>query len=119
MYDVFQQLMDVHGVNRADVSRATGISQSTLSNWRKRGGSLSAENAKLIADYFGVTIEFLLTGEGLEVHNVVSEDANSDIRELAVFLFDHPEYKVLFDACQKVKRDDIRFVQKIIERVSR
>lgn len=119
MFEVFQELMDSHGVKRSDVARATGISQAVLSNWKRRGGGISAENARLIADYFGVTVEYLLTGENIDVKNDVSDDVNSDVRELALFLYKNPEYKVLFDACQKVRREDIRFVQKIVERVAR
>ena len=60
MYEVFEMLCQQKGVTVAEVSRSTGISQSTLSNWKKRRNNLSAENAKKIADYFGVTVGFLM-----------------------------------------------------------
>ena len=43
---------------------------------------------------------------------------NDDDRDLAEFLFHHPEYKVLFDASRSVKRDDIELVHQLIERFS-
>lgn len=42
---------------------------------------------------------------------------NDDAREMAQFLYDNPEYKVLFDASRKVKKDDIDFVKQMIDRV--
>lgn len=119
MYTVFESLLKSFDTTAAAVCRATGIKEQTISNWKRRGGSLRGDNLKKIADYFGVSVEYLMTGEEVTDESIFMDDANSDVRELALFLFRNPEYKVLFDACQKVKRDDIRFVQKVIERVSR
>lgn len=43
---------------------------------------------------------------------------NDDARELAQFLYDNPNYKVLFDASRKVKAKDIEFVRQMIDRMS-
>ena len=42
---------------------------------------------------------------------------NNDARDMAQFLFENPEYKVLFDASRKVKKEDIDFVKQMIDRV--
>lgn len=44
---------------------------------------------------------------------------NDDAREMAQFMFDNPEYKVLFDAPRKVKKEDIEFVKDFIERLNK
>lgn len=59
MYSIFLELLALRGVTVADVSRATGISQSTFSNWKQRNNMLSAKNARLVAEYFGVTVSYL------------------------------------------------------------
>lgn len=41
-----------------------------------------------------------------------------DAEEAAQFLFENPEYKVLFDATRKVKKDDIDFIAEMIKRAS-
>lgn len=46
MWEVFEMLLKRDGVSIADVSRATGISQPVFSNWKKRRGKISAENAE-------------------------------------------------------------------------
>lgn len=43
---------------------------------------------------------------------------NEDADQAAQFLFENPEYKVLFDASRKVKKEDIDFVAEMIKRMS-
>jgi hypothetical protein len=43
---------------------------------------------------------------------------NNDTSEIAQFLFDNPEYKVLFEVSMKVRPEDIEFVKTIIERMT-
>ena len=62
MYEIFEQLLQKYGVTTYQVSKATGISQSTFSNWKARRNLLSPDKAKIIADYFGVSLDYLLTG---------------------------------------------------------
>lgn len=63
MYEIFEQLLQKHGVTTYQVSKATGISQSTFSNWKSRRNLLSADKATLIANYFGVSLDYLMTGK--------------------------------------------------------
>ena len=36
MYEIFEQLLQLFGVTAYQVSKATGVSQTTLSNWKKK-----------------------------------------------------------------------------------
>lgn len=63
MYSIFETLLEKTGESVADVCRATGIAQSTMSNWKKRNNALSAKNARLIADHFNVSIDYLMGKE--------------------------------------------------------
>lgn len=47
---------------RADIVRGTGIGESTIRGWYK-GNKPSAESLYKVAQFFGVTVEWLLTGE--------------------------------------------------------
>ena len=62
MYEVFEQLLQKFNVTTYQVSKATGIAQSTFSSWKTRKNLISGEKAKKIADYFGVTVDYLMTG---------------------------------------------------------
>lgn len=43
---------------------------------------------------------------------------DAEAKEYAQFLFDNPEYRVLFDASRKVKPEDIDFVRKFIDKMT-
>ena len=40
-----------------------GVFRTTISNWETGYSQISLENAKKVAEYFGVTIEYLLGSE--------------------------------------------------------
>lgn len=63
MYEVFEQLLQKFNVTTYQVSKATGIGQSTFSNWKTRRNLINSETGKKIANYFGVTLDYLITGK--------------------------------------------------------
>ncbi len=60
MYDVFMQLMEEKGVTAYRVAKDTGITQATLSRWKTGKVSPSIETLQVLAEYFGVTIDYLM-----------------------------------------------------------
>ena len=66
MYEVYQRLLDEKGLKNADVARATGISNMTLSDW-KRGKSVpKSDKMRKIAEYLNVSVDYLMTGKDTE-----------------------------------------------------
>lgn len=115
MYEYFEHLLHKYNVSVSDVSKATGIGQSTLSNWKARRNILGADLLMKIAKYFNVQIEYFLGGDLIEWNPetqeiIQTEDyyVNEEAKEMAQFLFSNPEYKVLFDASRKVKPEDLK-----------
>lgn len=66
MYSVFVSLLDSRHKKPIDVSRATGISPSTFSDWKTGKSTPNAEKLVKIARYLGTTVEYLVTGETSE-----------------------------------------------------
>lgn len=66
MYEIFEQLLQKYGVSAYKVSKATGVTQSTLSDWKRGRSTPKSENMKKLADYFGVSIDYLMTGKESE-----------------------------------------------------
>jgi len=66
MYTVFEHLLQERNVSPYQVSKATGVSQTTLSSWKTRNSEPTASTLKKIADYFGVSVDYLLTGDELK-----------------------------------------------------
>ena len=112
MYEVFEQLLQKFDVTTADVCKATGIGQSTMSNWKSRRNLLSGKNAQLIADYFGVSVDYLMTGkekEGGEKYYINDETAS-----IAQEIFDNKELRLLFDAAKDAQPDDLQTVHQML-----
>lgn len=116
MYEVYCKLRDLRGVKDADVVRATGITKSTFSDWKSGRSEPKKEKLQKIADFFDVSLDYLMTGE--DSNPETPYYLNDDAKEMAQFMFDNPEYKVLFDTSRKVKKEDIQFVKEMIDRLS-
>ncbi|MCI6812624.1 MAG: helix-turn-helix domain-containing protein [Lachnospiraceae bacterium] len=62
MYQKFAELLIEKGITAYQVSKETGIPNSTLSDWKAGRSKPKTEKLKILADYFGVTIEYFLEG---------------------------------------------------------
>ncbi len=62
MYEIFSKLLQKYGVTPYKVSKETGVSQSTLSDWKRGISTPKPDKLQKIADYFGVSLTYLLTG---------------------------------------------------------
>lgn len=60
MYKNYVELRDKKGVTDYQVSKDTGITKSTFSDWKVGRSKPKADKLKLLADYFGVDIGYFL-----------------------------------------------------------
>ncbi|MEY8536678.1 helix-turn-helix transcriptional regulator [Blautia pseudococcoides] len=60
MYKKFVILLVKHNKTAYQVSKDTGIAQSVLSNWKTGRSKPKIDKLKILADYFGVPIEYFL-----------------------------------------------------------
>lgn len=110
-----QYYMDKFGKSRQDMCEALGVKYTTFTDWVKGNSYPRIDKIELMANYFGISKADLV-----EEHTSQSDAhyyLNDDTRQLAQFMFENPEYKVLFDASRKVKKEDIEFVKQMIDRV--
>ena len=61
-YERFNELLRLNGTTVYKVSKQTGISASTFSDWKNGRSIPKADKMKKIADHVGVSIDFLLNG---------------------------------------------------------
>lgn len=61
-YQYFEQLLKMEGSTVYRVSKETGISAGTFSDWKKGRSVPKADKLKKIADYFGVSLDYLMGG---------------------------------------------------------
>lgn len=77
MYEIYQKLLDEKGLKNADISRATGIANMTLSDWKNGKSTPKQDKLMKIADYFGVSLNYLMTGSDSKYSDA---DALLDVR---------------------------------------
>ena len=62
-YDVFENLCKTHGVKPNTVTKAIGLSTATSTNWKTSGRVPSGDALIKVAEYFGVSVDYLLERE--------------------------------------------------------
>lgn len=67
MYEHYQKLLDEKGLKNADVSRATGVSNMTLSDWKRGKTNPKTETMQKLADYLEVSVDYLVNGKDKEI----------------------------------------------------
>lgn len=60
MYEIFLKLINKKGITPYKVSKDTGISNTTLSAWKNGKISISPKKLSILADYLGVTVDYLM-----------------------------------------------------------
>ncbi len=108
--------MELHDETQASIAKAIGVSPATVSNWCNAIKLPRMDKVDRLCAHFGIQRSDLMNEKTEEPtdHYYLDEDA----REAAEFLHKNPDYKVLFDASRKVKKEDIDFVRQMIDRFS-
>lgn len=63
MYEIFEKLLEKYGVTTYQVAKATGISTASFTGWKQGKWNFKQDKLQKIADFFGVTIDYLMTGK--------------------------------------------------------
>lgn len=66
MYSVFEKLLKEKGITAYKVSKETGVGRSTFTDWKNGRSEPKTEKLGKIADYLGVSVDYLMTGEEKE-----------------------------------------------------
>ena len=100
------------GKSQVDLADYMNVSQATVSNWCKGVKLPRMDKIDKICEFFHIKRSELMQDKTDDSYYI-----DDDARELAQFMFENPEYKVLFDASRKVKKEDIQFVKQMIDRM--
>lgn len=65
-YDLFAGLCEKRGIKPSKAAEECGINKSNVSNWKNNGYVPRGEALNKIADYFGVSVDYLLGNEQKE-----------------------------------------------------
>lgn len=101
IYEIFDSLREEKGVTVYAISKATGIKTTTFTNWKKGKYTPKQEKLQKIADYFGVSVDYLINGEEQKQNEYSTEAAklvrkirkDKELSEALLKYFELPEEK--------------------------
>ncbi len=106
MYEIFELLCNKNNVTPYRVCKETGLTTATISNWKAGRYVPKQDKLQKIADYFNVSLEYLMTGE--EKEGGERYYLNDETAQMAQKLFQNKELRVLFDAAQDASPEDLK-----------
>lgn len=113
-YEVFAELMARKGVKPYDVSKATGIATATLSSWKLGKYVPKREKLQILADYFGVSLEYLQTGDQETPQGYYTDPETA---KAAQRIFKDPHMRILFDAAEDARPEDLEMAAALLRRM--
>ncbi|WP_278566309.1 helix-turn-helix domain-containing protein [Anaerostipes caccae] len=117
MYEIFSKLLQEFSTTPYKVSKATGVSQSTLSDWKRGISTPKQDKLQKIADHFHVSLEYLMTGkekEGGETYYI-----NEETREIAQDIFENKDLRMLFDVAKDSTPERLKAYYNMIRELER
>lgn len=105
MYEIFSKLIQERGITPYKVSKDTGVSQSTLSDWKRGVSTPKQDKLQKIADYLGVSIDYLMTGEEKDGDRYY---LNDETAQVAQEIFENKELRALFDVQKNMDPEDLK-----------
>lgn len=105
-----QNLCQLKGVSMNKLETDLGFGKGYISKLRK--STPNAAKIRAIADYFGVSVDYLLSGErkarGKKYH------LNDETAAIAQDIFQNKELRILFDAARDAGPEDLTLVYNML-----
>lgn len=99
MYENYKKILEEKGIKTSDVARGIGVSNAILSDWKNGKTTPKTDTIKKIADYLGVSVDYLMTGKenpfSIEMAAIDVELTNMplEVKEYALKLVALPQEK--------------------------
>lgn len=74
-----EKLLSDNAINVSQLARDVGISSKTIHNWTTGQKPRDIDQVKLVADYFGISIDELCFGSSKKINKVNFEEHQSEI----------------------------------------
>ena len=109
MYEIYQRLLDEKGLKNSDVSRGTGVSNMTLSDWKRGKTTPKTDTMQKIADFLGVSVDYIMTGKENQF-TIEMADMDAEIIMMEKRL---KEYALKLS---RLPKEEIEFIFKMIDK---
>lgn len=103
-YERIETLRKQRNISQGNLEKELGFSNGSISKWKN--SSPTPERLKKLADYFNVSVEYLLTGK--EKEGGEEFYLNEETKEIAQEIFENPDLKSLFDMSRKMSPERLK-----------
>lgn len=111
-YDVYAALCKEAGKSPSAVAQELHINKSNVSNWKNNGYTPRGDVLNRIAEYFSVSVDYLLGSENKDTPLV---NGDEELSEYLEELRTRPEMKMLFQLAKTATKEDVVKAVKVIE----
>lgn len=108
--------LNKYGMTQIELAKKLGVGSTSVYNWCNGIKTPRMDKVDAMCGIFNCKRSDLMADSA---ENEDTYYPNDEVREAAQFLFDNPEYRVLFDATRKVKPEDIQFVKEMLDRFNK
>ncbi len=84
MYNKFVELLQSNNVTAYQVAKATGIANSTFSDWKAGRSNPKTDKLKKIAAYFGVSVDYFTDDSAITTKEKTHSDESESGRDFIV-----------------------------------
>ena len=95
LFERIEELRNSRGISQGKLEKELGFSNGSISKWKN--STPNPERLKKLADYFGVSVEYLMTGEEQNGYYL-----NEETAKLAQEMFEDEDMRSLFDMKRKM-----------------
>lgn len=107
--------MEVNGVTRKDMCEALGVKYTTLTDWINGNSYPRIDKIELMANYFGIAKADLVEDHTSKRTYYL----DPEVAEMAQKLYDDPDKRALFDASNKLSKEDMQYVVNLMNRLEK
>lgn len=110
MIEQILQLMERQNISASKLTSECGLSSSALTEWKKGKAKPSAEALIKIANYFDVSVDYLLGNDKKGKHSSIVATGMSIARggEIRTYKLSDERLKFLQELAEKMEQDDRR-----------
>lgn len=102
LYERIEALRKERKISQGNLEKELGFSNGSISKWKN--SSPTTERLQKLADYFGVSIQYLTTGEDSKSPGYY---LNEETAAIAQEIFENKELRMLFDASRNATPEDL------------
>ena len=110
VYERIESLRKERKISQGNLEKELGFSNGSISKWKT--SMPKPERLQKIADYFGVSVDYLMTGkekEGGETYYF-----NEETKKIAQKVFENKSLRMLMDSAQDATPEDIETVHSML-----